>query len=198
QSCEDILDKLAAERPEAVILDESQGADVCRAIKKRTAGELVPVLLVTSGSPMVGFKAGADDVIRRPLDAEELCARVDVWLRTRRLTLMVQNQNQNQPRATTDGLGRDPLTGLPDARAFTQKLQEEFERAQREHSPMSVMAIDLDALGSVNARFGRGAGDKLLAASAQALVGACRDRDYVARAGGDELIVVLTDVNFGE
>lgn len=195
----DVLDKLASEKPDAVILPmtadgelpRGSGLDLCRAIKRRTNGELVPVLVITSGSPLDAFRAGADDVIRRPLDPEELVARVEVWLRTRRSFL-----NMTAVRAADETSGRDPLTGLPDARSFTQRLEHEFGRAQREQTPISVMTVDLDAFPEVRSRYGRSAGDRLLIASARALVKACRDGDYVARAGGDEMIALLGDIHF--
>lgn len=195
----DVLDKLASEKPDAVILPmtadgelpRGSGLDLCRAIKRRTNGELVPVLVVTSGSPLDAFRAGADDVIRRPLDPDELVARVEVWLRTRRSFL-----NMTAVRAADETSGRDPLTGLPDARSFTQRLEHEFGRAQREQTPISVMTVDLDAFPEVRSRYGRSAGDRLLIASARALVKACRDGDYVARAGGDEMIALLGDIHF--
>lgn len=195
---DEVLDRVVKDRPEAVILPmtadgelpRGSGLDMCRAIKRRTFGELVPVLVVTSGSTAEAFKAGADDVIRRPLDAGELVARVEVWLRTRRLL-----NGTHAPRSDGDN-GRDPLTGLPDGRSFTQRLEVEFGRAQRDQEPISVMAVDLDALDAVNGRYGRTTADRLLAACARSLVRSCRDGDYVARAGGDELIALLSNVHF--
>jgi len=198
---QDVLDQVARTRPQAVILPmtadgelpRGTGIDICRAIKRKTAGRLLPVLIVTSGSPVEAFRAGADDVIRRPLDPDELIARVEVWLRTRRLL----GSGQARPvRQADDASGSDPLTGLPDGRAFTARLDEAFARAHKDQAPISVMAVDLDALGELNGRYGRTAGDRLLIACARVLVSACRDGDVVARAGGDEMIALLPDIHF--
>jgi diguanylate cyclase (GGDEF)-like protein len=188
---QDVLDRLQDDRPDVVVMDaQLRGLEACRAIKRRGRPELLPVVLITSARAEA-FRAGADDVLARPLDPEELCARVAVWLRTRRLF----ETGRTGP-AEKDVGGTDRLTGLPDQRAFTQRLGEEFTRAERDQAPLSVMAVDLDRLDQVNSRFGRGAGDRLLVACARALARACRDGDLVARAGGDELVALLPGLHF--
>jgi two-component system cell cycle response regulator len=183
-----VLERIAADRPDLVVIDaQLRGIEACRAIKRRA--EFVPVLLI-GANRLEAFRAGADDVLSRPLDAEELCARVAVWLRTRRLVAAPGTSLDD------DGGARDRLTGLPDQRAFTQRLDEEFGRADRGRTPLSVMAVDVDGIDAVSGRFGRGAGDRLVAACARALLRACREEDLVARAGGYELVALLPATHF--
>jgi len=185
-----VLDRLGTEKVDLIVMDaQLRGLEACRAIKRRGGGELTPIILVGPGR-LEAFRAGADDVVSRPYDPEELCARVEVWLRTRRLV-----DDRRRPPAPAEE-GRDRLTGLADQRVFTQRLDEEFDRAERDRVSLSVLAVDLDGLDEVNGRFGRGAGDRLLVACARALVRACRDDDLVARAGGDELVALLPGVHF--
>jgi diguanylate cyclase (GGDEF)-like protein len=180
----EILARARDEEPELVILgceaDPGATPETCQALKQG-GGALLPVLLVTSGSVAAGFRAGVDDVLRRPLDRDELCARVEVWRRTRRLTSPAA-----APPALAAPVGRDGVTGLPDANAFSVRLENAFRHARREHAPLSVMAVELDCA----------VGDKLLVACARAAARTCRDTDFLARATGAELIALLVDVHF--
>ena len=89
--------------------------------------------------------------------------------------------------------GRDPVTGLADARAFHQRLLEEFSRSQRGGTPLAVVTINLDRFAGLNARYGRPAGDQVLAECALLLKLTLRDGDFLSRLGGDEFGVVLPD-----
>jgi diguanylate cyclase (GGDEF)-like protein len=170
-----------------------RGLEACRVLKRRGSGELLPVVLL-GASPLEAFRAGADDVLAMPVDPDELRARVHVWVRTRRL--FDDARRASAPGPGDDAGGHDALTGLPDQRALTHRLDEEFARAERDQAPLSVMAVDLDGLDDVNSRFGRGVGDRLLVACGRALVRACREGDLVARAGGDELVALLPGLHF--
>jgi diguanylate cyclase (GGDEF)-like protein/PAS domain S-box-containing protein len=84
----------------------------------------------------------------------------------------------------------DILTGLPNRRAFTQKLPEAMARAVREPQ-MGLLFMDIDGFKGVNDRYGHEAGDELLIQFAQRLTEAVRDVDTVARLAGDEFTVIL-------
>jgi diguanylate cyclase (GGDEF)-like protein len=93
--------------------------------------------------------------------------------------------------------GRDPVTGLPDARAFHARLSEETGRAKRHGVPLAVLALDLDHFAALNARHGRAAGDRALAEVALVLKLAQRESDFVARLAGDTFGVVLPETDAG-
>jgi diguanylate cyclase (GGDEF)-like protein len=87
--------------------------------------------------------------------------------------------------------GTDPVTGCMNHRAMRRRLEEEIVRAARTGSPLSCLLIDLDNFKLVNDRHGHQAGDAMLRAVVQALVGEFRTFDRVARYGGDEFVVIL-------
>jgi diguanylate cyclase (GGDEF)-like protein len=89
--------------------------------------------------------------------------------------------------------GRDPVTGLADARGFHARLIEETARAQRTGQPLAVVALDLDHFAALNERYGREAADQVLAEAALVLKVTLREGDLIARMGGDEFAVVLPD-----
>jgi two-component system, cell cycle response regulator len=87
----------------------------------------------------------------------------------------------------------DDLTNLFNYRYLNNILDRELVRAQRLNSPLSVLFLDLDSFKAVNDRFGHLVGSKLLIEMASILRECVRKVDAVARYGGDEYIVVLTD-----
>lgn len=88
---------------------------------------------------------------------------------------------------------RDPLTGLYNRLYFQHKLELEFDRAQRDQAPLSLAYIDVDHFKLINDTFGHAAGDQVLITVAQRLTAESRRSDTVARFGGEEFVVLLTD-----
>jgi diguanylate cyclase (GGDEF)-like protein len=84
----------------------------------------------------------------------------------------------------------DPLTDLPNRRAFEALLIDECRRARRYGSPLSVLLIDVDGLKRVNDRRGHAAGDAVLRTTARAIQAAMRTTDTGARWGGDEFAIL--------
>ena len=89
----------------------------------------------------------------------------------------------------------DDLTNVFNYRYLNNILDRELVRAQRLNSSMSVLFLDLDSFKEVNDQHGHLLGSKILVELAGLLKGAVRKVDAVARYGGDEYIVVLTDTN---
>lgn len=87
----------------------------------------------------------------------------------------------------------DPLTGVPNRRAFFEIAVAEIERAARYRGRFTVAFLDLDAFKAVNDRRGHAAGDRALLRVAHAVRGGLRVNDVVARLGGDEFVVLLPE-----
>jgi diguanylate cyclase (GGDEF)-like protein len=85
----------------------------------------------------------------------------------------------------------DPLTGLPNKRAFNDRLEAELGRAAREYYPVSVVAMDLDKFKQINDTWGHAVGDEALKKLARALQSTLRAGDLCGRLGGDEFMLAL-------
>jgi diguanylate cyclase (GGDEF)-like protein len=85
---------------------------------------------------------------------------------------------------------QDPLTGLPNRRAFVQRLGEEVMRAHRHRRPLSLAALDLDHFKRVNDEHGHLTGDAVLRAAAERIASITRSSDCLARWGGEEFAIL--------
>jgi diguanylate cyclase (GGDEF)-like protein len=85
----------------------------------------------------------------------------------------------------------DPLTDLPNRRAFEYSLDREIERTRRHKTVFSLLMIDVDRFKAINDGHGHAAGDESLRAVAQLLQTCARKVDFPARIGGDEFALVL-------
>ena len=98
-----------------------------------------------------------------------------------------------------DGLisqvGRDPLTGLLNRRAFQERLEHEIVGGRVVNQPVAIALIDVDNFKQVNDTFGHAVGDQVLQAVASVLIGACRASDIAARYAGDEFVMIFPGVD---
>ena len=95
----------------------------------------------------------------------------------------------------SDLANRDALTGLPNVRLFQERFLSTVSISMRKGWKAAVMFIDLDGFKNVNDSFGHEMGDRILQMAAARLLATVRKADTVARVGGDEFLIILTEVN---
>ena len=88
----------------------------------------------------------------------------------------------------------DPLTGLPNRRLLDDRLTKAIERAERNEVRVAVLLIDMDNFKQINDTYGHAVGDEVLRIVATRLQMRIRKADTIARAGGDEFIVIVSDL----
>jgi len=92
----------------------------------------------------------------------------------------------------------DPLTDLPNRNMLTQHLTQAIGLAGRHHRQLAVLFLDLDNFKDVNDTLGHSTGDKLLQSVAERLGRSVRKSDIVSRQGGDEFVVLLSEIGAKE
>jgi diguanylate cyclase (GGDEF)-like protein len=187
--------KVRADPPDLVLLDmilpDMDGLEVLRIVKARPDEEFIPVIMLSVKSDLdskvAGLRIGADDFLAKPFAEAEILARCAAMLRIKNL----QDQLRRTQQKLAEQAITDELTGLKNRRAFDERLQEEFRRAQRYSDPVSLIMVDLDHFKNVNDRFGHQFGDLVLRGAAEQLRASTRDPDICARYGGEEFAVIL-------
>jgi two-component system cell cycle response regulator len=147
----------------------------------------VPLLLVADaaqkGLVLRGFDLGANDHVLRPVDPNELRARVRNQIRRKRYQERLRAElDRSLELAVTD-----PLTGLRNRRYVRRHLEGVLRNAGA-----AVLLIDVDRFKSVNDSLGHAAGDIVLREVAERVRAHIRAADVVARYGGEEFLVVMS------
>jgi diguanylate cyclase (GGDEF)-like protein len=180
------------------MMPEMDGLELCRRVRSRETENYVYVILLTAKcrreDRFEGFRAGADDFLSKPLDPDELEARLFVAQRILAMQArLVESNNYLKDLATTDA-----LTGLHNHRALQERLGYEFQRSQRYHADLSMVMLDVDHFKQFNDSFGHPAGDRVLQQVAAVLRSSARATDYVARYGGEEFAIILPETRPAE
>jgi diguanylate cyclase (GGDEF)-like protein len=139
------------------------------------------------------LQAGPDTILPDP-DAQNavflMTALFNITM-THTATLVLYQRAQAR---TTRLAMEDPLTGLPNRRAFDDRLGRELARSTRTLSPFALILADVNDLKRTNDRHGHRAGDQLISAVGDRLRAVARETDVAARLGGDEFGLLLTGV----
>ena len=196
------LDASRAIRPDLIVLDLRMpgidGFSVARSLKQDPLTRSTPVLMVTAcrdvDAKVEAFSAGTDDYVTKPFQFEELDARIRSMLRRRDFLVGLEGTIRELT-STNEQLEQllitDEKTGLYNFREFRRRLRDEWARAARYRTSLSLVFLDIDDFKKLNDRLGHLAGDRVLAEFATLVTGGARASDFAARYGGEEFSVIL-------
>lgn len=195
-----------------LVMPGVDGLDLVRTYRRHPALHSVPVIVLsTKEDPATksdAFQKGANDYLVKLPDKVELIARIRYHTRAyldhlqRDEAYRALRESQRELMRANLELERltriDGLTGLGNRRYFDEYLAAEWKRSLRTGTPLSVLMIDVDHFKRYNDAYGHLAGDDVLKQVAGVIQdGASRSTDLAARFGGEEFVVILTDVPQG-
>jgi two-component system cell cycle response regulator len=168
------------------------GLQVMEGLRVIEKDAYLPVLAITGDQRYkhAALEAGARDFVTKPYDLIEFKMRIQNMLEVRLLYKTVAEQSRLQKEMAL----HDALTGLPNRRLLTDRIEKAMQHVSRNKQLMAVMYIDLDGFKEVNDQYGHRCGDALLKMVAERLGNAVRREDTVARIGGDEFIILLSEI----
>lgn len=177
-----------------ILMPELDGMSFLKQLRAKTNRLELPVVFLTVRESVrdkvAGFRAGASDFLVKPVEPDELIARVETQVRLSRV--------HKKARALADRLKvlveTDPLTGVGNRRQFMKRLAAEFGRAERNRHHFGLLMVDVDHFKNVNDTRGHQTGDLVLTAIARLLTQSARKYDTVCRVGGEEFAVLLPEV----
>lgn len=144
----------------------------------------------------IGWNGPADVVLpgdATPREVALACSLLSEIVRLRR-----EGWDSHDERAEMRQLAySDPLTGIPNRRAWDHEMGRQFERAACNNRSLGLALVDLDNFKNVNDQYGHAAGDEVLKEAARAISASVRGSDFIARMGGDEFGLLLPEVDLG-
>ncbi len=134
-----------------------------------------------------GLDIGANDFLIRPVDRNELLARVRTQVRNQRYAASLRNFMQQSMELALI----DPLTGLHNRRFLDANVDALVREGLGKSRPLSLLMMDVDRFKAINDTYGHDCGDEVLRELAKRARDCLRTRDLLVRFGGEELVAVL-------
>jgi two-component system, cell cycle response regulator len=180
--------------------DKFDGLRLVSQLRSVEATRQTPILILVDpdAQPMLlrALDMGVNDYLMRPVDRQELLARVNTQVRRWRYT----EQLRSSVKASIELAITDSLTGLYNRRYLETHLTNLIEHFVNRGKSLSILAIDVDFFKSINDTHGHDAGDKVLQELAVRIRQHTRSIDLCCRTGGEEFVLVLpsTDLETAE
>jgi two-component system cell cycle response regulator len=172
-------------------LEGADGLRICSQLKSVETTRQTPVLILVDPEDhqrlLRALDMGVNDYLIRPIDRQELLARVATQIRRHRYT----EQLRLTVRASMEMAVTDALTGLYNRRYLETQLSQLIEQSVDRGKVLSLLTLDIDFFKSVNDTYGHDAGDRVLQEVAGRIRGSVRSVDLACRTGGEEFVVVL-------
>jgi two-component system cell cycle response regulator len=176
-------------------LEKFDGLRLCSQLRSLDRTRNLPILALCepgdNGRLMRGLEIGINDYLVRPIDANELHARVRTQIRRKRYTERLRDNVQMSIEAAIT----DALTGLHNRRYMESHLGKLVEQAASRGKPLAVLILDIDYFKSINDTHGHDCGDDVLREFAIRVRKSIRGIDLACRMGGEEFVVVMPETD---
>ena len=198
----DELDIINEYTPDLVIIsstlenDDPLRISVILRGKAEISGVVIILQIDEDGMPLVvkGIELGINDYFVYPIEESELLARIRTQLKRKQY----QDNLRNDLEQSVNLAAKDGLTGLFNRRYFDIHLKQMIEKANKESIKLYLLMCDIDNFKNVNDTYGHQAGDKVLTIVSRILKNTLRVTDLIARFGGEEFTILLTDIDISK
>ncbi len=171
------------------------GLRLCSQLRSLPEGRHVPILVLVSEGDRrklnQAIEMGVNDYLTRPIDKNELVARVRTQLRKKRYADRLRHNVQ----LSLEMAITDQLTGLHNRRYMSRHLDTLVTSAGRSGKPLAFLILDIDYFKAVNDTHGHDIGDEVLREFARRISANVRGIDLACRFGGEEFVVVMPDTD---
>jgi two-component system, cell cycle response regulator len=179
-------------------LERADGLRLCSQVRSLDATRHLPMMmLVEPGEEarlLRGLDIGVNDYIVRPVDANELVARVRTQVKRKRFVEHLRDRLEE----TVEMAMLDPLTALHNRRYMMSHLETLLQEAAMRDRQVSVLMLDIDYFKVVNDTHGHDVGDAVLREFAERVQRNIRGIDLACRLGGEEFVVVMPDTDLAK
>ena len=176
-------------------LENFDALRLCSQLRSLDRTRNVPILVIADADNTArlvrGLEIGVNDYLTRPIDKNELMARVRTQVRKKRYTERLRdNVQMSIEMAITDA-----LTGLYNRRYMESHIGTLVEQAAARGKPLTVLVLDIDYFKAINDTHGHDAGDDVLREFAIRIRKSIRGIDLACRYGGEEFVVVMPETD---
>jgi two-component system cell cycle response regulator len=179
----------------SLALQNFDGLRLCSQLRSLDRTRNVPILAISEGDSNArlvrGLEIGVNDYLMRPIDGNELLARVRTQIRKKRYTERLRDNVQ----MSIEMAITDPLTGLYNRRYMESHLNSLLEQAVSRKKPLTVLVLDIDYFKAINDTHGHDAGDDVLREFSFRIKKSIRGIDLACRYGGEEFVVVMPETD---
>lgn len=175
---------------------KADGLRLFSQFRSKAETRYTPILIMYDGDHhkdnlIKAFELGINDYLAIPLDENELIARVNSQVKRKRYQDALRENLFNNAEMSI----KDPLTNCYNRRYFDTHLKNIVKDSIEKDRKLSLMMLDIDHFKMVNDNFGHNAGDELLKQVSKKISENIRLTDLLARFGGEEFVVVMSDTN---
>jgi two-component system cell cycle response regulator len=176
-------------------LQEFDGLRLCSQIRSLERTRNLPILALAESDSTAklarGLEIGVNDYLVRPIDKNEMLARVRTQIKKKRYTERLRDNMQlSIELAITDG-----LTGLFNRRYMETHLGTLVDQSAARGKPITVLVLDIDYFKAINDSYGHDAGDDVLREFSLRIRKATRNIDLACRYGGEEFVIVMPETD---
>jgi len=176
-------------------LRDFDGLRLCSQLRSLDRTRNVPIVALSDTADGVGLarglEIGVNDYLFRPIENNELLARVRTQIRKKRYAERLRDSVQ----MSIEMAITDALTGLYNRRYMENRIRSLVEQVALCSKPLTVLVLDIDYFKSINDTYGHDAGDEVLREFALRIRRSIRGIDLACRYGGEEFVVIMPEAD---